>query len=278
MSATTPHTPAAADALQDAYDPPVMTDPGSTAYDTEEPTRCDAKNFGKPTCDEILALLKGRVSSMAYRQTYACLAGLAVNDPVRISANATVVLALATTLANSKVFAFCRYKPTSTTCYVDHFIVVTGLSGLTAGGDVFLTDAGGYSATAGTVAKKVGIAYNTTVAILFASANTSSPSIALDTVAAKTANYSLLSTDHGSTFNNTGASGSITFTLPTALSGLRYIINRTAAQTVIVSGGTIKFGDSSGTSWTLDDLGHVELQCNGTNWIVISNSGLKTLA
>ena len=46
----------------------------------------------------------------------------------------------------------------------------------------------------------------------------------------KTTNYSVLSTDSGTYFDNTGAAGEVDFSLPTYAAGLRYCFTTTAAQ------------------------------------------------
>src|SRR5437899_1338175 len=51
------------------------------------------------------------------------------------------------------------------------------------------------------------------------------------TVTAKTAGYTLLTTDSGSTFTNAGAAGAVALTLPAAAAGLRYRAQVSAAQT-----------------------------------------------
>ena len=166
----TTYTPAAGDADEDAHAGQAFDDP--IVYTAANNKRVDSKYFLKPVQDEVLGLIKGRVASQAYRITWTCGSGDAVGSPVRISGNDTVTTALATTAANSKVIGFIRYKPTATTCYIDHFRVATGLSGLTAGNDVFLTDAGSFSASAGTYRKVLGLADSTTSAVLFATSFT----------------------------------------------------------------------------------------------------------
>lgn len=46
----------------------------------------------------------------------------------------------------------------------------------------------------------------------------------------KTANYTVLGNDSGSGFTNAGAAGAITFALPAAVPGLRYVFSVEAAQ------------------------------------------------
>ena len=70
-------------------------------------------------------------------------------------------------------------------------------------------------------------------------------------VASKTSGYSVLNTDTGYAFDNIGASGSVTFTLPTPAAGLNYKFCRVANQAVVVdvaAGVTIQSGASATTS------------------------------
>lgn len=161
------YEPTSDDALEDEYEGVDFDDPGESPL-VHSPGFVSSLHFFKPVQDEILALIKGSVASKGYRQTYTCGTGDAVGEPVRISGNNTVTQALATTAANAKVVGFVRSKPTTTTCHISHYLYVSGLSGLTAGSPVYLTDAGSYSASAGTVAKVVGVASSTTEALLVA--------------------------------------------------------------------------------------------------------------
>lgn len=66
-------------------------------------------------------------------------------------------------------------------------------------------------------------------------------------VTAKTANYSILAADSGTLFANTGATGTVTFTLPTAAAGLSFMFYTDAAQALTVTAGastTIRSGAS----------------------------------
>jgi hypothetical protein len=66
---------------------------------------------------------------------------------------------------------------------------------------------------------------------------------------AKTANYTVLESDCGMLFTNTGASGTVNFTLPvTAKQGLEYEFQCTADQTMTITAGT------ADTMITLNDL------------------------
>jgi hypothetical protein len=158
------YTPVYTDATRDAYAGKSGQDP--RAYTTDVARRVDFKYTLNPLYNETLNLIRGSVADGTYRKTWTCLAGLNVGDPVYVSATDTVSLALATTAATSRVVGFVRYKPTTTSCYLDHFILKTGLSGLTAGNPVYLSDAGGFAATAGTISKVLGIATDTDEAIV----------------------------------------------------------------------------------------------------------------
>ncbi len=134
-----------------------------------------AKFFGAPMTNEVLGLLRSRVASKSLLKTFTCVSGLAVGKPVRISAADTVAAALADTEGHARVFAFCRYKPSSTTCYVEFFQRVTGLSGGTFDAKVYLQDDGSYGAAPGTYHKIVGRYTSTTEAFVYADALTAEP-------------------------------------------------------------------------------------------------------
>ncbi len=68
-------------------------------------------------------------------------------------------------------------------------------------------------------------------AIQFRSANSLSASIGLQGgVVSKTTNYTLVANDQGTAFTNTGASGTVIFTLPAAVLGLSYAFSVEVAQ------------------------------------------------
>jgi len=101
-------------------------------------------------------------------------ATLSVNDPVRVDATASnkLIKALATTAANADGFIGVMLDAgvdTNTNKRVQIAGLVTGVSGLTSNAPVFLTDAGGFSASAGTYSKVVGWAVSTTAFILLRS-------------------------------------------------------------------------------------------------------------
>ena len=158
------YTPLYSDATRDAYAGKSGQDPRD--YASAVARRVDYKYDLNPAYSEILALIRGSIASGTYRQTWTCLAGDAVGDPVYVSAANTIEMADATTAAKALVVGFIRYKPTTTSCHLDRLLYQSGLSGLTPGAVVFLTDAGGFSATPGTVRREVGIAISTTEALL----------------------------------------------------------------------------------------------------------------
>jgi hypothetical protein len=101
--------------------------------------------------------------------------------------------------------------------------------------------------------------------------------------ASKTANYTLTAVDSGTFFDNTGASGSVTFTLPTETSGFNACFAVVAAQTVKVAapgGVTITLGTTTSASG-----GNVQLSGIGSslclyapqgataNWLAFASSG-----
>lgn len=166
-----PNTPSASNAEGYAYTGHTYNTPGSTNYTVHDPDRVDPEFFYMKVQNEILRLIKSGVVSPGYQISYTCGAGDAVGDPVRISSATTVTKALATSEAGSRVFGFISYKPTTTTCYIDHFYNKTGLSGLTVGEPVYLSDTGTVTAAPGTYKRPIGIAYSTTAAILSAAAD-----------------------------------------------------------------------------------------------------------
>jgi hypothetical protein len=58
--------------------------------------------------------------------------------------------------------------------------------------------------------------------------------LSTEATSTKTANYTVLNTDSGQHFDNTGAAGEVDFTLPTYVAGLKYCFTVTAAQTLKV--------------------------------------------
>lgn len=91
---------------------------------------------------------------------------------------------------------------------------------------------------------------------------------------AKTAAYSVTAADTGSAFSNAGASGSVTFTLPTAKAGLWYAFFVSAAQAMVVlaAGGAKINGSGANGNIAVDNsqslVGFMTVFSDGTNWYV----------
>jgi hypothetical protein len=87
--------------------------------------------------------------------------------------------------------------------------------------------------------------------------------------AAKTASYTITSTDH--TIDNT--SGANTITLPTAASitGREYVIKNSSASTVTVATTSSQTIDGSITKTLSVQYGGVVVKSNGSNWVVIGS-------
>jgi len=94
-------------------------------------------------------------------------------------------------------------------------------------------------------------------------------------VTAKTSNYTVLTADKSTFFTNTGASGTINFTLPTAVAGLTYEFYRDAAFSVTITAGastTIRIGASvsaAAGNASLDAVGSkiVLVAISATQWV-----------
>ena len=86
--------------------------------------------------------------------------------------------------------------------------------------------------------------------------------LTLNTVS-KTAAYSVLTSDSGTLFDNTGASGSVTFTLPTVTdaAGCFYLFSVVADQNVVVASSPadkmIYDNDAAADSLTASTSGHI---------------------
>lgn len=94
-------------------------------------------------------------------------------------------------------------------------------------------------------------------------------------ISAKTANYTVLESDNGTTFTNKGATGAVTFTLPAvAKLGLEYTFYGMAAQDLTVTAGTagtlIDLNDAAANSVALTTAGEII----GNGW-VIKGDGAK---
>lgn len=96
---------------------------------------------------------------------------------------------------------------------------------------------------------------------------------------AKTANYTLVDSDHGKLFTNAGAGGAVIFTLPTAKAGTFFRFLRVAAQdvTVTATGGAKINGGSANGSHLLHGgtfpsaLREALVYSDGTDWYVATS-------
>ncbi len=104
-------------------------------------------------------------------------------------------------------------------------------------------------------------------------------------VNAKTGNYSVTNPDSGKLFTNAGASGEVDFTLPTWASGLFYIFDVEAAQTlkVIAAGtdtiriaGSVSVGGGNITNATIGGMVTIAATASG-KWVATSHEGTWTV-
>jgi len=107
-------------------------------------------------------------------------------------------------------------------------------------------------------------------------------------VSHKTANYTVLDSESGTTFTNRGASGTITFTLPAAVVGLHYIFMVRATQQLRVdpngsetleSTATPAVAGTAGQYINADAIGEsIQMICLETGkWAVINFKGTWTV-
>ncbi len=178
------YTPDVTAALLDAFVGIIMADPGDIP--AHDPAFITAKYLLNPLQNEVLALLASNVADPTLRQLYTCTSADVVGAPVRISDNNTVELANSTDAAHADVVAFVRSKPSTTTCYLQHFIRVTGLTGGTYGAPAYLSDAGAIAATPGTFVKTLGKYISSTSALLIAG-----PGLSLDAPIPRSASISI---------------------------------------------------------------------------------------
>jgi len=109
---------------------------------------------------------------------------------------------------------------------------------------------------------------------------------ALAVYASKTANYSVLAADTFTEFDNIGAAGTVTFTLPTPAVGLVFGFAVMAAYNLIIQapGGSFVYmgtvPSSSGGSLTSSSVGsYVYFKCrSSTVWVVQTVSGTWSVA
>lgn len=106
-------------------------------------------------------------------------------------------------------------------------------------------------------------------------------------VLAKTANYTVVAADNNTIFTNQGASGAVTFTLPTIAKGLRYRFFAEANQNLIVASAAgdtlVVFNDAAADSiafQTANEIigGAIEVYANAdaTKWLVFVMLGAET--
>jgi len=113
-----------------------------------------------------------------------------------------------------------------------------------------------------------------------------SVSSAIPAIVTKTTNYSVTSGDSGTHFNDNGASGTVTFSLPSAAIGLRYIFTELSALNFIlqVNGTDLVYIDtnvsSAGGTVTAGGLGSsVSIECPAAGiWVATSVTGAWTPA
>jgi hypothetical protein len=93
--------------------------------------------------------------------------------------------------------------------------------------------------------------------------------------------------DSGKIYNNRGAAGAVTITLPApsaANAGARFGAMRITIQNVVLSApaGTIQSAaGTTGTTLTATGAGNtgiIQLECDGTAWIILHQTGTWTLA
>lgn len=103
---------------------------------------------------------------------------------------------------------------------------------------------------------------------------------------AKTADYTVLDSDNGTIFTNSGAAGAVIFTLPaTAKRGLEFTFNVVADQSVTVTAGTadtlIAFNDLAADSIAFSTAaekigGTIRIVGDGSKWIAQVGLGAET--
>lgn len=99
-------------------------------------------------------------------------------------------------------------------------------------------------------------------------------------VTPKIAAYTITNEEFGCVFSNSGASGSVTFTLPTPEAGALLVISKIANQTVVIS-GTIA-GGTGGTAITNNTSasygGVLLMGLDGTSWFPVASQGTWTIS
>lgn len=102
---------------------------------------------------------------------------------------------------------------------------------------------------------------------------------------AKTSNYTVLASQLGTTFTNTGGSGTVVFTLPPVADSkggvLRFVGKISQVMSVDVTGTELLYLDgvaTAGYKITITGTGHfADLYCNGSAWMVINRSSAVSL-
>lgn len=106
-------------------------------------------------------------------------------------------------------------------------------------------------------------------------------------ITAKTADYTVTAAETGTVFTNTGASGTVVFTLPAApANGLTYEFHITAAQSVDIQTGTavLIYANAVATTATTGKLTKntvgtcIQLVYNGVAWMGVGQSGTWTVS
>src|SRR5262245_39272018 len=97
---------------------------------------------------------------------------------------------------------------------------------------------------------------------------------------AKTASYTIKAVQAGTIFTNSGATGAVTFTLPTAKAGMRFTFIKVAAQNLLVkaAAGNKIAGSAAGKVYqnvTAGDAGTGTLTIfsDGIDWYVLGSVG-----
>lgn len=102
--------------------------------------------------------------------TYACDAGVSVNDFVYLDGTSTLQLSTNTAGSTLPVYGVVREKPTSTTAKLTRLGERGGFSGLTPNTVYYLSTAGGYTSTpptaAGTYIVPIGIGKNSSTMVI----------------------------------------------------------------------------------------------------------------
>ena len=106
-------------------------------------------------------------------------------------------------------------------------------------------------------------------------------------VTAKAASYSVTAAESGTLFTTTGATGAVTFTLPTKAAGLNYWFYNTVAEDMIVASDAadtmVAFNDVTASSVaastdTEEYGGAFYVSCDGAKWLAMNvSAGANTV-